>query len=189
MSTKERTCTWLLAAAPGSVLPLDSQILALHGSPECDQLPAPLASEPYMKNLLTGGPASIPQGPGQPLPPLLDVIFLNPTLEVFLLQHPKEGTLAGFPRPETLPLGQQCLPVGRAWPPLIRALPPSSFPELALHSALHNPSSHACWLLCCCLHRRFWSLAGWHAPAISLFVRPRLGNLEFKTSLSYLIRL
>jgi hypothetical protein len=63
--------------------------------------------------LLTGGPALLPQGPGQPLPLLLEVIFLNPILEAFLLQHPEEGTLAGFPWPEPLPLGLQCLPVGR----------------------------------------------------------------------------
>lgn len=63
--------------------------------------------------LLTGGPAPLPQGLGRPLPLLLDVISLNPILEAFLLQHPEDGTLAGFPQPETLPLGLQCLPVGR----------------------------------------------------------------------------
>lgn len=38
-----------------------------------------------MKNLLRGGPIPLFQGPGQPLPLLLDTVFQNPILGALLL--------------------------------------------------------------------------------------------------------
>lgn len=76
--------------------------------PEYDLLSLLLPSQPLWASEATseepaqGQPSTLPQGPRQPLPFLLDMVFQNPILEGLLPQHPlgSPGWILTAPDPE-----------------------------------------------------------------------------------------